>query len=785
MGLSGLSVRRATLLCSSVAALAAAAPIAAHAADAATQATATATNDAAVGELVVTARKREERLIDAPQPIKAVSGEALRKISASDFSDYLVTIPGINFSTGREGSTLLVLRGIATGAANPTVATYIDEAPFGSSTIFALGAALTPDFDPSDLERVEVLPGPQGTLYGANAIGGILKFVTLQPNLTNFSGRVEVTGEAVDHGGDGWGVRGMVNIPVVNDKLAIRISGYDRDDPGFIDDVLHGTHDINDAKVWGGRVDALWRPVNDLTVRVSAMFHGLDGADSNGEDVQVVTQGANHGVLVGPTYGDLEVKRYLSQPVSLRYALYNGTITWTPGPVSVISSTSYSTEKVNAVGDLTAQYGPLLHGYGAQLVALLGLPQKFNPFPANLGVTLLRAVDQTKLTEEARIASSGEHKLDWQLGVFFTTEASSQDEPASLYTYPSSAPYTVPAPFSSLQNVFHANLISRYTETSVFGSVDYHFTPRFDITLGGRYSYDWQTYVQPSSGLLYGPATTPTGSGHEDAFTYLVNPRFKLNEDNTLYIRIASGYRPGGPNAVPPAALTAFPRTFGPDFLTDYEGGWKAELFDHRVSVDTAIFYLQWSKMQLPTVIGGYTAQANGGKAHSEGAEGQLIWSPIQGLSLGGDATYTNAVLDSNNPDAGAFKGDHLPFTPKWNIGLTADYTRPIAEGWIGDAGLNYRHQGERPNAFTPIVNPAAPAGPFIGYYAPMPAYYTLDLHVGATHEGWRLVVFARNVTDQRGITSLGPNTGNPLVSDWVAAVINPRTVGVSVSKAF
>jgi outer membrane receptor protein involved in Fe transport len=767
MGLLGLGVRRAALFCSAAAVLGAA-PLAAHAADATPNTTASPANDTAVDELVVTARKREERLIDAPQPIQAVSGQTLRQISATEFSDYLDRIPGLSTSTGRDGSTLLVLRGIATGAANPTVATYIDEAPFGSSTIFALGSVLTPDFDPSDLDHVEVLAGPQGTLYGANAIGGILKFVTLQPNLTSFSGRAEATGLAVDHGGDGWGLRGMVNIPVVNDKLAIRISGYGRDDPGFIDDVLHGTHDINDTRVWGGRIDALWQPLDDLTVRVSAMFHDQDGDDSNGEDVKQVQVDPSHGVIVGPTYGDLEVKRYLPEPLTLRYALYNGTITWTPGPVSVISSTSYSTEKADAVSDLTAQYGPALHG----LAVSLGVPSLY---PANLGVTLLRAINQNKLTEEARVASHGNQNLEWQVGVYFTTEYSTADDPASLFTYPSGAPFTTPIP--SFQNVFHATLISNYTETSVFGDVDYHFTPRFDLMLGGRYSYDWQDYKQPSSGLLYGAANTPTSSGNESAFTYLVNPRFKLSDNNMLYIRIASGYRPGGPNTVPPAVLN-FPQTFKPDFLTDYEGGWKAELFDRSVSIDTAAFYLQWSQMQLPTVIQGYSAEANAGKAHSEGWEGQIAWSPISGLTLGGDATYTSAVIDSNNPFAGAFKGDHLPFTPKWNVGLNANYTHPVADGWVGDVGANYRYIGARPSGF--IVNSLT-----AGYYVNMPSYYTLDLNAGVTHQGWRAQVFARNVTDSRGITSLGSNPGTIASQDWVAGVIEPRTVGVSVSKAF
>ncbi|HWE98218.1 MAG TPA: TonB-dependent receptor, partial [Caulobacteraceae bacterium] len=394
---------------------------------------------------------------------------------------------------------------------------------------------------------------------------------------------------------------------------------------------------------------------------------------------------------------------------------------------------------------------------------------------ANLGVTLLRAIKQSKFTEEARVSSAGPHKLDWQVGVFFTHEGSSADDPISLFTYPSGQPYVTPLPV--FQNVFHATLISRYTEESVFGDVDYHFTPRFDITLGGRYSHDSQVYTQPSSGLLYGPASTPGANGSESAWTYLVNPRFKLSEDNTLYVRIASGYRPGGPNAVPPAVLN-FPASFAPDFLTNYEGGWKAELLRRTLAVDTSVFYLAWTKMQLPTVIGGYAAQANGGAAHSVGWQGQVVWSPVPGLSLGGDATYTDAVMDSNNPTAGAFKGNHLPFVPLWNWGLSASYTRPLMDGWDGFAGANFRWIGARPTPFT--FNTATS-----GYYVNMPAYETLDLQAGVRHEHWEIEVFAKNVTDQRGITAIASNTGVAQSPDYAASVIQPRTVGVSVTTKF
>jgi outer membrane receptor protein involved in Fe transport len=764
MGLPASSVRRAALLCSSAAALCAA-PIAAHAADATAVAQTTA---ASADEIVVTARKREERLIDVPAPITAISGKTLQENHDVKFSDYLETVPGANFQTGREGATLLILRGIATGAANPTVATYIDDSPFGSSTIFALGASLTPDIDPGNLDHIEILRGPQGTLYGANAIGGIVKFVTIPPNLTTFGGRVEATGVTVDHGGDGWGLRGMVNVPLVDDKLAVQVSGYTRDDPGFIKDVLHGTHDINDTRIWGGRIDVLWQPTDDLKVRLSAMAHHLEGPESNAEDVTLKQTDPNHGVVIGPTEGDLEVQRFVPEPLDINYRLYNGAVTWTPGPVSLISSTSFSTEHVDAVSDLTAQFAPLLHGAVPAI------------YPANLGVSLLRDIDQSKFTQEVRLSSAGTRKLDWQVGVYFSHEGSTANDPASLFTVPSDQPFTTALP--AFQNVFDASLISRYTEEAVFGDVDYHFTPQFDVTGGVRYSHDSQDFTQPASGILFGPAQTSHSTGDESAWTWLVNPRYKLGEDNTLYIRIATGYRPGGPNVVPPKALN-FPATFAPDYLTNYEGGWKAELLQHTLSIDSSVYYLAWTHMQLPTVIGGFSAQANGGAAHSEGFESQAIWSPLPGLSLEGDATYADSVMDSNNAFAGAFKGDRLPFVPLWNWGLSAAYTHPIADGWDGSVSAIYRNIGSRPNAF--IVNSLTS-----GFHEDLPGYYTLDLQAAVSRGPIEISLFAKNVTDQRGITTLASSTGSlapnpPGLNPYEAAVITPRTIGLSVATKF
>jgi outer membrane receptor protein involved in Fe transport len=196
-------------------------------------------------EVIVTASKRTEQEIDVPYSVSALSGEDLRSTRSNRFEDYLTKVAGANFVSSGEGTTQIFLRGITAGAAqaSSTVGIYIDEAPYGSSTPFAMGATGAPDLDPSDFDRIEVLRGPQGTLYGANALGGVIKFVTTQPDTQSFSGRVDVGGSFVDGGGQGYNVSGAVNLPLVEDKLALRVSAYGREDPGYIDDTSRGLTD--------------------------------------------------------------------------------------------------------------------------------------------------------------------------------------------------------------------------------------------------------------------------------------------------------------------------------------------------------------------------------------------------------------------------------------------------------------------------------------------------------------------------------------------------------------
>jgi iron complex outermembrane recepter protein len=262
-----------------------AAPV--HAADGAAGAPAAASGDASQGEIIITAQKREERLLDVPQSVSVLSADALTTSHAERLTDYFNRIPSANVVESQAGQARLVLRGINSGGVGATVATYVDETPYGSATSLANGAVLAPDIDPFDLQRVEVLRGPQGTLYGANSLGGLVKYVTVAPQTDAFHMAAEVGGESLSHGDTGASGRLAANIPL-SDTIAVRASGFYRKDPGYIDRA-DGASDVNDGKTYGGRVSALFKPTERLTFRATAFLENLHTGGTNTEDVDPIT----------------------------------------------------------------------------------------------------------------------------------------------------------------------------------------------------------------------------------------------------------------------------------------------------------------------------------------------------------------------------------------------------------------------------------------------------------------------------------------------------------------
>jgi len=294
-------------------------------------------------EVIVTAQKREEREQDVPLAMTVLNPETLSENGQSRLVDYFATVPGLSRQSGIgvPGGLFLTIRGLSTGSTeNATVATVIDDVPIGSGSAIQFGQLYSPDLDPSDLARIEVLKGPQGTLYGADSLGGLVKYVTMDPSTAGFTGRVEVSGLDVQDGGAGYSVRGAVNVPL-SDTLALRASAFSRWDPGYVDNVLFGQSNVNSADVYGGRVAGLWRPSDNVSLKVSALFQQADGNGMPYFNANLSSNGT-----LQPTLGSL---KYTAEPWSNSYEttqqLYSATLNAKFAGLDLVSVTGYSVNK--------------------------------------------------------------------------------------------------------------------------------------------------------------------------------------------------------------------------------------------------------------------------------------------------------------------------------------------------------------------------------------------------------------------------------------------------------
>ncbi|MEW9625761.1 TonB-dependent receptor [Rhodanobacter geophilus] len=703
-----------------------------------------------LGTVVVTANKRSELLQSVPMAVSAVSGDDLRREGANSFADYATRIPGLNVISTSVGQTQLVLRGITSGStqSNSSVSTYIDDAPYGSSTVYAEGSLLTPDIDPSDIERIEVLRGPQGTLYGSNSLGGLVKFVTAPPDATNAYGRVSVGYTSVDGGGSGLTERAMFNVPLVQDQLALRVNAYDRDDPGYIDNVATGKPEVNADKARGGRAQLLWTPTSKVSVRLSALAQNLgsDGLANAGVEVDPAT--------LEPIYGYQKQSRAAGTGLlKIRYRLYDLSVNADLGWATLVSSSSYGTQKVTQVGDVTTAYGPLLN-------PVFGLD--------NGGYSVSQPVSLGKFTQELRLQSSAKQAIEWRVGLFYTRENTTNHQTINVFDATTGAPIDLPnlADLSIGPGLFK--------EWAGYADATWHATSQLSVLVGARYTHDSTSYTQVGSGLLAGDSDFTIRS-KDTPTTYLFNPSFKFNDNLMAYARVASGFRPGGANVGVPPGLGA-PVSFAPDKLTSYELGFKSTLLDRSMVFDADVFYIDWSQIQLTTTADNFVFLSNGGKARSQGVEANWQYEPARGLVLSANASWTDAELTADTPPGlYGYKGDRLPWVPKWNANVGVDYDFPLGGGWSGFVGGSYSYVGARMTDFLSVP------GPRIS----VPAYHGVDLHAGTYVGNWTIRAYVKNLTNARGITSLSSETTDPQGSPFAASYVPPRTVGVTIGLDF
>jgi iron complex outermembrane recepter protein len=732
-------------------------------------------------EIIVTAQKREQALADIPMSITVLDGDTLARQQAHNFQDMLALVPGLSISSATSGVTRLTLRGINTGGVASTVGVYVADVPFGSSSGLANGAILSGDFDTFDLARVEVLRGPQGTLYGASSLGGVMKYVPNPANTENFEAKLQAAVESVKDADPGYSLTGAINLPL-SDQFAVRASAFYRADDGYIDsignnpipalqdpsvNVLDGTlvrDGINSVDTYGGRIQALYRPSENFSINLMTLMQDINSDAPHNIDGDPDT--------LAPLNSSPVQSRYQEQFTDIAYRIYSGTIDWDFGAASLQSVTGFGTFEQDFQTDAAIAAG-LTGGLPLSALITFIFDDPNTPEVAPLLSAILPQVTSTdKWTQEFRLLSADSDTFEWLIGVYYTEEESLIDQ-TILAVVPGTQTEVPGFPTLAV-----ANVTSEYEEIAVFANATWHVTDQFELSFGARQSDNEQSATQNTDGPLAGGAPISiSGSSSESPFTWSFSPRYALNDNTSTYLRVATGFRPGGPNILPPGVPPGTPASYDSDSLTSYEAGVKMASSNGLFAMDFAAYYLDWDDIQLFAVVNGFGVNANGGTAVSKGLEFSASFVPTNDVVLSFNGAYTDAYLTQDtDPAVGGLDGDPLTFVPEWSFGLSGDYEWAVRGNSTAYFGGTLGYTGERPIAFDQREAD--------GSIREIGSYTTLNLRAGLRTERWNFELYGKNVTDEDGFTSVG-TTNTPATGRVELGTIRPQTFGLLVGVNF
>ncbi|WP_417471708.1 TonB-dependent receptor [Luteimonas mephitis] len=727
--------------------------------------------------VIVTANKRVENVREVAAAISVIGEQQLENMGANSLTDYADLVPGLQVQdAGAPGMTAVSIRGIAAMSSGATVATYIDEVPVGSSGVYQAANIFNLDLLPYDISRIEVLRGPQGTLYGAGAIGGLLKYVTREPDLLSREVRFGAGLSSVSDGDQGWNVRFGASLPLQEDRLGLRVSYARNELPGYTDNIVDGRKDINGGSQTGARAALAWDG-DAFDLKLSALRQTIDSDNSASVALDPVTGAA--------MFGDLTGQVWQPQPFTKDLDLYSLTLDWDLGWADFVSATGWSDTRTMYQLDSSIQFGEFAN-------LQLGLPE---PGQSSIRYTL----DLDKWTQEFRLSSKSGGRFEWQVGVFHTREDAMQRQYVRLLQGDGSA---LPAPLDDMFGVLAVvELPSDYKETALFANGSWRIGDRFKIDAGVRQARNDQWFSQNvPSGVLVPLGDVP-GESDEDVFTWSLSPQFQVSDDVMVYARAATGYQPGGPNV----ALPGMPSSVDSSMLSSYEVGLKSQFADRRVQLDLAAFRIDWDDIQVAAQFNGIGGLVNGGEATSEGLELAALFRPVDRLQLGLNAAYTkgkvkNDFAASVIPQPGfdvvlntGLAGDRMPYIPKLAWSATAEYQFDLAGGTQGQVGAALRWVGDRVNDTTERQRITAPGDPStildeqITPPVKLDSYRALDVYAGIGKGGWSLRAYANNVTDERAWSSVTP-AASALTGATVhnaAVPIQPRTFGLEFDYRF
>jgi iron complex outermembrane receptor protein len=744
---------------------------------------------AETGDIIVTALKRPQALQDVPASVTILSANLLRRLNAQDFSRVADSVPGLAFATTGPGNSQYILRGIG-GVGfvqSPTTGVYFDETPLQTR---ALRGFSQPDPQLFDVARVEVLRGPQGVLFGSSSMGGLVRIVTNQADPTKIAALGQASVSTITDGGTSWDAKAMLNLPIVADTLALRVSGGFARQGGWIDDLRPSTgdltenagtsavrKDVNWTRTGTVRAALRWNAKPTLTITPSLVWQdGYSNADRPHSDV---TFGKR--AQLKARYADTYAKdRFVigSLLIENRFDALGG--------FTVLSNSSWLDRRNRLSFDVTAFDSPIVED-------IVGPGPGGKLFP-----TPLMDFDRTKqFTQEARAVSDGPGRLQYVFGALYRDlhqDSGRTITVADLFGLATPLPLGASSP-AVIQN---ATVRFRESEIAAFGEFTYAVLPKVKVAAGARVF----AYRQREASRRYGIGGVASG---DLAYDYDernrengVTPRFTLTYEPsraaTLYASYSQGFRTGGVNAPVTddicsaaerraAGIPDVPPPYESDQTENYEIGAKTSLWRGRVRINGAAYAIDWKDYQqaFQTACGINNATTisftvNAGRVRSRGGELEVSVSPVRGLDLHAGGSLTDASYRNDVPNLLLPAGSRVLDVPRWLWNVRGEYETALTEGLTGTFFAAARHVGGSNSGFGE------------GEVLPRPAYTLVDASAGVTMRGGLGVdLFITNLFDavpvfgQEFTTSPGNTTANSYFSYLVGP---PRTVGIRLTRA-
>jgi len=735
-----------------------------------------------IEEVVVTAQRRAQNVQQVPISVEVLNDESLERQGVRSVVDVARLTPGLSFNSGGDRAlSTIAIRGVESSGGASTTGLYLDDIPIQARRVGYGGGSPYPRI--FDLSRVEVLRGPQGTLFGAGSEGGTVRFITTPPSLDSYSGYARAELATTEHGAESY-EGGVAFGGPLSDRVGFRLSAWHRREGGFVDRVDFRNGDVVDRDANARRSTVLsaalrLAPTDSIEI-LPAIFYQKE----NSRDV-----GSFWSELSDPGAGAFRSGNVLRAPSRDRFAIPSLTLRVDAGGMEVVSVTSYLDRRNVIVADYTE----------AARAALFGNPY---PPPGVVGPNTFTN-SQKSWSQELRLQSTGEGRARWVLGFFWqrSKQNSTQyDDDPSL-----DGEFFALTGLTLQQILGQAPIDGRYiyvqdpyrgkdTQVAGFGQLDFNVTDAFTATVGLRVARTKFNTTTTVSGPFGGIPFTDGGRQSETPITPKFAMQYRFDADKSVYASASKGFRVGGYNprqlSICQAQLDALglgngSSSYDSDSVWSYEIGSKNQLLDRRLTVNGSAYYIKWSDIQqfvnLASCLGGFIA--NLGKATSKGFDVQWQFAATDRLSLGGSVGYTHGSYDQTTGISGVTAvsdGDRLP-GPPWKVALSAEYELPSVGTFRPYLRGDYQYASAEPDRLAPN-NPVNGLNFVPGYYT-RPATDFVSLRAGLRGEHLEVSMFVDNLFDDGTVTE---RIAMPItITPFRASAFRPRSIGLTASYRY